>query len=172
MKTLERIRRKRTNPKKSSSISPQLSSFELLYSLVILQVHSGETDALGVLDELKICYNKVIKSRSSPTDGDVDASEVLVEILLSFLSKPSVLLRKLATQVFGSFVDRITGRGLEAMFGVLETKESLGGQAELFDRDEDEDGGDVDMEDGEMDSDVEVVDVEEMDSCWRERQTR
>lgn len=162
LKTLERIRKKLSNPKKTSSVTPQLSSFELLYSLVILQVHAGETDALGVLDELQICYDKVVKSKpSSDGEEDVDASEVLVEILLSFLSKPSVLLRKLAMQVFSAFVDRITDRGLGVMFGVLEAKESLGGQSELFDRDEDEDGedgDDVEMDDG--DSDVEVVEMD------------
>lgn len=161
LKTLERIRRKLANPKKTSTIS-QLSSFELLYSLVILQVHAGETDALSVLDELQICYDKVVKSKPSSSDkNDLDASEVLVEILLSFLSKPSVLLRKIATQVFSSFVDRITDRGLGVMFEVLEAKESLGGQSELFDRDEDSDGEDredVEMDDG--DSDVEVVEMD------------
>lgn len=165
LKTLERIRRKLANPKKTSSVTPQLSSFELLYSLVILQVHAGETDALGVLDELKICYDKVVKSKpSSPGEEDVDASEVLVEILLSFLSKPSVLLRKLAMQVFSSFVDRITDRGLGVMFGVLEAKESLGGQSELFDRDEDEDGedeDDVEMDDGDSDMEAIEMDIDE-----------
>lgn len=160
LKTLERIRKKLA--KKTSSATPQLSSFELLYSLVILQVHAGETDALGVLDELQICYDKVVKSKPSSSGGeDVDASEVLVEILLSFLSKPSVLLRKLAMQVFSSFVDRITDRGLGAMFGVLEAKESLGGQSELFDKDEDEDEEDEEM--GEGDSDVEAVEEMEID---------
>lgn len=159
LKTLERIRKKLAKPTKTSSATPQLSSFELLYSLVILQVHAGETDALGVLEELQICYDKVFKSKpSSPDEKGVDASEVLVEILLSFLSKPSVLLRKLAMQVFGSFVDRITDRGLGVMFGVLEAKESLGGQSELFDRDSDEDGEDVEMDD--EDSDVEIVEMD------------
>lgn len=159
LKTLERIRKKLAKPTKATS---QLSSFELLYSLVILQVHAGETDALGVLEELRICYDKVFKSKSSSPDGeDVDASEVLVEILLSFLSKPSVLLRKLAAQVFGSFVDRITDRGLGVMFGVLETKESLGGQSELFDRDSDEDGEDVEMEVGDSDMEVTKMDIDE-----------
>lgn len=106
------------------------------------------------------------KSKKSAGEEDVDASEVMVEILLSFLSKPSVLLRKLAQQVFASFVDTITGRGLEATFGVLETKESLGGQQELFDREEEDDAEmerDLGDDDDELDSDVEVVDAEEMD---------
>lgn len=162
LKTLERIRKKLAKPIKASSAASQLSSFELLYSLVILQVHAGETDALGVLEELQICYDKVFKSKPSSPDGeDVDASEVLVEILLSFLSKPSVLLRKIAVQVFGSFVDKITDRGLGVMFEVLETKESLGGQSELFDRDSDEDGEDVEMEVGDSDMEVTEMDIDE-----------
>lgn len=162
LKTLERIRKKLAKPINASSATSQLSSFELLYSLVILQVHAGETDALGVLEELQICYDKVFKSKPpSPDEEDVDASEVLVEILLSFLSKPSVLLRKLAAQVFSSFVDRITDKGLGVMFGVLETKESLGGQSELFDRDSDEDGEDVEMEVGDSDMEVTEMDIDE-----------
>ncbi|KAI5849467.1 DNA polymerase phi-domain-containing protein [Morchella snyderi] len=164
-KTLERIRKKRAaHNSKDSTKSSQLSSFELLYSLVILQVYAGETDALGVLDELQICYDKVVRKKGD--DEDVDASQVLVEILLSFLSKPSVLLRKLAQQVFASFVDQITADGLEAMFAVLETKESLGGQQELFEGNDEDEQDDVDMggsDDGEEDSDVEVVDAEGMD---------
>lgn len=166
-KTLERIRKKRaTSAGKDNTKSSQLSSFELLYSLVILQVYAGESDALGVLDELQICYDKVVRrAKKSSEDEDVDASQVLVEILLSFLSKPSVLLRKLAQQVFTSFVDQITTGGLEATFVILETKESLGGQQELFDGNEEDGEGDVDMNgsDDEEDSDVEVVDAEEMD---------
>ncbi|KAG0125497.1 DNA polymerase phi-domain-containing protein [Tuber indicum] len=171
--TLKKINKKRTSARKSDKTkrATQLESFELLYSLVILQILSGEPDALEVLDELSLCYERVIKKRKHATEDEVEVSEVLIEILLSFLSKPSVLLRKLAQQVFTAFVDSVTDAGLELLTNVLETKESLSGQQELFGGvDEDEDGevmddGTDDAEEvnfstedkDELDSDVEII---------------
>lgn len=142
----------------------QLESFELLYSLVILQILNGEADSLELIEELEICYNKATR-KGGKTEEDFDVSEILVEILLSFLSKPSVLLRKLAHQVFTAFAEGLTEGGLELMTNVLETKESLGGQQELFDRvDEGDERGEGDEgENEELDSDVEVIDGDGMD---------
>ncbi|KAL7269860.1 DNA-directed DNA polymerase [Rhizina undulata] len=157
--TLEKIRKKRATAKKEKQT--QLESFSLLFSLVILQVYSGESDALGVLDELQLCYDRVVRNKSAPEDVDIDANDVLVEILLSFLSKPSALLRKLAQQVFTTFAGKITENGLELLFNVLETKETLMGQQELFDKENEDEDMDSDVE--ELDSDVEVLDAESMD---------
>lgn len=77
--------------------------------------------------------------------------------------------------MFTAFVGSITDAGLELLTNVLETKESLDGQQELFDKDDDEDSDAV-MDDGaddieevnvsagdegedsdELDSDVEII---------------
>ncbi|PWW79058.1 hypothetical protein C7212DRAFT_275448 [Tuber magnatum] len=157
--TLKEINKRRASARKSDKTkrATQLESFELLYSLVVLQVLNGEADALEVLDELSLCYEKVVTKRKHATEDDVDVSEILVEILLSFLSKPSVLLRKLAQQVFMAFVDSITDAGLELLTNVLETKESLGGQQELFDKDDEGEDSDEVIDEGA--DDVEEVNV-------------
>jgi len=136
-----------------------LQALALVYSLVIFQLYNGESDAISVLEELKLCYDKLIRHKDTD-DSDVEASEVLVELLLSFISKPSALLRKVAQHVITAFMDVITAGGLKLMTDVLESSESLKGQQEMFDQ-EPENGEEMDVdEDEEMDSDVEVVDMD------------
>ncbi|KAI9834924.1 MAG: hypothetical protein M1819_002647 [Sarea resinae] len=130
-----------------------LRAFKLLYSLTILQVYNGDGDAISILDELKACSEKVLDPKKG---GGEEASDILVEVLLSFVSKPSVLFRKLAQQVFTAFAADITSEGLQSMITVLETKESMVGQQEMFDQDAEE-VDDEDMLDSEG-SDVESVD--------------
>lgn len=112
-KMLEKIHMKafRANDKKKA----HLKAFEVLYSLTILQVYNGDTDAVMVLDELKSCYDSLVKHSSAESD---EASELLVEVLLSFVSKPSVLFRRLVEQVFTTFTSEITVAGLQAMIKV------------------------------------------------------
>ena len=139
---------------------PALQALALLYSLVIFQLYNGDSEALSILDELKLCYDKLIRHKDTE-DSDVEASEVLVELLLSFISKPSALLRKVTHHVFSAFVSDITEGGLKLMTDVLESGESLRGQLQLFDQEpEDEEGMDIDDDDDDrMDSDVEFVDM-------------
>ena len=143
--------------------------------MTILQVYNGDADAASMLEELDFCYTKIFGDKKSKKEEASDASDALVEILLSFASKQSQLLRRMSEQVFGAFADSITENGLESLTSVcpsphflkiptnipsqiLEAKESLAGQQEMFDQQDDE--GDEDMMDvdGEDDSDVEVID--------------
>jgi DNA polymerase phi len=171
-RSLERIKKKRLSQASSASeAATRLLSFELLYSLIILQVYNGEADALGVLDDLQMIYDKYTeKEDNDGEEEEVDASELLVEILLSFISKPSNLSKRLAQTVFQSFCSTIRFNGLQSMFQVLDTDENVEGQQALFDNDDDDDGvaeeaeeddDDVEMLDGSddegLDSDVEII---------------
>lgn len=131
-----------------------MRAFKALYSLSILQAYNGEPDIIPVLEDLDMAYHSWQKT--------ADASVVLVEILLSFISKPSAVYRKLAQQVFGAFASQMDRDGLNSMLDILEKKENLSGQQELFEQgDEAEDGSEDGSEDGEDDSDVDVMDVED-----------
>jgi len=154
--TLQKILKKveKAKPEKKAP----LQALALLYSLVIFQLYNGESEAVSILDELKLCYDNLIRHKNTD-DSDADASEVLVELLLSFISKPSALLRKVTQHVFGAFMTEMTSGGLKLMTDVLESDESLRGQQQLFDQEpEDGDLMEGDSED-ELDSDVEVVDM-------------
>lgn len=156
--TMEKLLKRLQKAKKERQAP--LKALLLLYSLVILQLYNGEAEALSVLDELQVCFDKLIRKKES--EEDIDASEILVELLLSFVSKPSALLRKVTELVFAAFVPELGEGGLKLMTDVLESDESLRGQQSLFDQ-EPEDAGDMDVDDDdedELDSDVEVVDME------------
>ncbi|PYH44313.1 DNA-directed DNA polymerase POL5 [Aspergillus saccharolyticus JOP 1030-1] len=155
-----------------------VDAFRLLYSLTILQVYNGDADAASMLEELDFCYTKIFGAAEKKTkkdkkkdkkttaedheDEETSAADALVEILLSFASKQSPLFRRMSEQVFGAFADSITENGLESLTAILEAKESLAGQQEMFDQ-QDEEGDaemmDVDVDVDEEDSDVEVVEA-------------
>ncbi|KAL8648797.1 MAG: hypothetical protein Q9226_005840 [Calogaya cf. arnoldii] len=98
-----------------SSEKGMLQALELLYSLVIVQMYNGDADAVDMLGELQSCYDPLIERRQ--TAGE-NGSEILVEILLSFVAKPSQLFRRLAQQVFSTFTPMIQREGLRSMIKV------------------------------------------------------
>lgn len=108
-KVLEKIHHKASS---ESAKGPLLSALMLLYSLTILQVYNFEADAVSMLDDLKLCYETLIKHRSKESHG---GSDILVEIILSLVSKRSVLFRRLGEQVFSAFVSDIGETGLQSM---------------------------------------------------------
>lgn len=129
--------------------------FALLFSLSILQVLNGEADAVEILQDLLMCYESL-------GVGD-DSMTILVELLLSFASKQSALLRKLTEQVFSAVASEMTADSLHSLLDILEQRESLSGQQELFDsrdgkEDEEHDADAIDVEDM---SDVELVNGEQ-----------
>lgn len=89
-----------------------LDAFEFLCSLAILQVYNGDPDAVSILDELQSFYD--LSRNKTYQQG----SEVLIEVLLSFIAKPSQLFRRLAQQVFSVFAPQISPEGLQSMIKV------------------------------------------------------
>ncbi|KAI9808923.1 MAG: DNA-directed DNA polymerase [Pycnora praestabilis] len=151
-KTVERIHKKETGL--GDHEEAQLRASQLLYSLTILQVYNGDADAVSILDELRIFSDKVNESEPAIKSDDTAASEVIVEVLLSLISKPSTLFQKLAQQVFKTFAAEINDKGLESMLAALESS-----QQEIFDQNEEEE---EEEEDGNS-QDESISDVEELD---------
>ncbi|KAI0998824.1 hypothetical protein K3495_g9372 [Podosphaera aphanis] len=143
--------------KASNDARAPLQAMGLLYALIIFQLYNGESEAVTCLDELDLCYQKLVKKKSEEFEKS-ETSEVLVELLLSFVSRPSALLRRVTQLVFGAFVSSITKGGLELITNVLTTSESVRGQQELFDQDDD-DALEIGSEENDLDSDVEIVDI-------------
>ncbi|OAL36806.1 hypothetical protein AYO20_03861 [Fonsecaea nubica] len=147
-----------------------LSSSEglcLLYALLLFQIYSGEIEAVQILQEVLENWGRRKDNQKSkvPTDSGQESADAIMEILLSFLSKPSKFLRRITVQIFDAFAPSITATGLESMCRILETKENLRGQQEMFeagdigDEGEEHLASDSEMED--LDSDVEVGFVSE-----------
>ncbi|KAK6501948.1 hypothetical protein TWF481_009766 [Arthrobotrys musiformis] len=175
--------------KKTPTLGSRRYAFALMYSLLLLQLFNGEPDAMDMLQDLHLVFDKIGKERKEkekkkdkhrhkrqrhePEDHDHDHEEeeegeqdslgILIELLLGFLAKPSVLAKKMSQTVFKSFADSLSASALDSLLRPLTVDETQEGQRELFDiEDEDEAMDDADSEDdNEEDSDVEVIDVEE-----------
>ncbi|KAK6464587.1 DNA polymerase [Scheffersomyces coipomensis] len=155
---------------KSESKKDQLHCFELLYSMVLIQMYMGDDEAVQVIGELNLCYENTF---SDETDDGVDTSVVLTEIILSFISRKSNLLKKLAFTVWEFFVCgndqsgkiRLNEASLQLLYDVLYSKENKEGQQKLFEgedemvADDDED----EEKDNEKDEDEEDKDDEDED---------
>ena len=137
------------------------AAFALLLSLSVIRRYNEEPDATSALEDLITCY----ESRGDQRDSGV----MLIELLLSFISKPLSLYKKIAEQAFTAFASDLTAEGLQSLTDILGQKESLSGQQELFDENGVDETGDMMVEDelgmdGEDASDVEIVDNQAVSS--------
>ncbi|CCG83491.1 DNA polymerase phi [Taphrina deformans PYCC 5710] len=148
---LEKLEKKR----KRSATQDQALAFILMYSLTMVQVYTGESDAVQVLEDLDGCYSQLF-SKTDVEDSEQDPIEVLVDLLLNFLSRESVLFRKLVDSVFAVFASKLTKPSLELLLNVLASDES--GEA-LFDKADDND--DEEEEEGEDEEDEDMIDEDE-----------
>lgn len=121
--------------------------------MTILQVYNGDTEAVSIIHELDTCHQSISEKQNLVGSESFD---ILLEVLLSFLAKPSALFRKLAGQVFAIFTADVTSDGLQSLVEILEKGESLAGQQDLFDQDIDG------VEDGMSDNDLEISSDVEM----------
>ena len=105
--------------KKDCGKAASYSAFELLFSLNSIQACSGEADAAKMLEELQECSKSLFKHKSTQhTESKIVA---LMEIILTLVSKPSLLFRRITQQVFSTFAPSISEEGLECMFDVSPT---------------------------------------------------
>lgn len=143
-------------------------NFELLFSMVLLQIYNGDEDSFELVDELKVCYEKSMEQES-------DSSLILTEIILSLVSKKSSLLRKFSMIIWENLLCqkdegalRLDEGCFELLFNVLETRENKEGQQSLFEgegefQEEGEDGSEGDDEEEEEDDDDDDEEEEEDD---------
>ena len=106
----------RIHAREKSKRSASYDALELLFSMTLIQAYHGEAEAANILDDLQGIYKPLLKGRSN--DKEDTESTMLVEILLSLLSRSSSLFRQLAHKVFQSFSPMIGDEGLESMIDV------------------------------------------------------
>ncbi|KAJ9663983.1 DNA-directed DNA polymerase [Neophaeococcomyces mojaviensis] len=140
-------------------LGPQ-QGLALLFGVLLYEVYDGDVESAEILGDA------LFMSEDVSDDGDATkAADQVIEIVLSFVSRPSRFLRRASSLIFEAFASQMSLEGLQSLCNILSTQESQGGQQELF-----EDGM-SDMEEGtesdeenafqleELDSDVEIVDV-------------
>ncbi|KAK8139012.1 hypothetical protein PG984_002392 [Apiospora sp. TS-2023a] len=149
---LKTLRKLTKQSQKEDSESSSSLSLAMLYAITILQLYDGDADALTTLEDLKQCAEKL-------KETDDAASSLLVEILLSMVSRQSPLLRQITQQVFEAFTPQLSADALEGLTMHLAAEENMKGQQALFDA-EDEDMPDADQS-GESGSEDEDADDDE-----------
>ncbi|KAI9026846.1 DNA polymerase phi-domain-containing protein [Hyaloraphidium curvatum] len=168
-KLVKRIReRLAAGPGKAEA--SQLAALEMLVLHMVLQLYFEPKEAQDLLGELEECFQKGLSDKAVPRkrksaemeDGADGASpqsvEVIVDIVLSLLSRPSALLRNVAEQAFRAFSAGLTPAAVDLVLAVLEAKDGAAdGVVELTDDEDEEDGGEeddmeVDEEDGASES--------------------
>ncbi|KPI44034.1 DNA polymerase V [Cyphellophora attinorum] len=154
------------NAKAKSRNSSLSDGYKLLYSLVAFDIYNGEQESIEIMQDLLEVVLPDMKSENPSTDP-------LIEILLSFSSRPSRFLRTLTPIIFESIASGISSSGIASLTRVLASKENSQGQQEIFeaaddaesamdvDGSEEEGSGDSDDEEAEeLDSDVELVNAD------------
>ena len=135
-------------------------AFELLNLITIIQVYNGESDAVGILEDLQQIYEDLRGYDEEPHADQSKVAAALIEMMLSFIAKPSLLYRRLAQQVFPSVAKGMDAKGMASLIRVLEARENANGQQDLFDRNPEVDSeDDVQMDDFDI-SDGEVASEE------------
>ncbi|KAK1817132.1 DNA-directed DNA polymerase [Friedmanniomyces endolithicus] len=129
-------------------------AFDMLFGLSMLQVYNREADSVEALADLQESYDA--------WEAGAESSTGVVELLLSFVSKPSASLRKLAERTFAVLAGNVTAESLRSFVDILQQQESLSGQQQLF---EQQDDG-TEVANGKVDGDgdrmeEEIVDVED-----------
>ncbi|KAK0392688.1 hypothetical protein NLU13_2183 [Sarocladium strictum] len=126
----------------------------MLYAVSIFRLYNEDADAMEVLSDL---------AEQAPEKGaaGVQSSEFLVEILLSMVTRSSLLMREVSHQVFGALSSQISEEGLDLLLEPLSAPENVQGQKELFNTEDDDVVVDGDEDDDSEDDDVEVIDVED-----------
>ncbi|CAO3635815.1 unnamed protein product [Cunninghamella echinulata] len=173
----------------------KLYGFEFLFSHILVKtlLDQEKKDSIGLLEDLLNCFEKMdmqIKLSSTKADkkknkkkevngnnkGDDNTFnepqpiEVIVDMLVSFLTSESSLLKGISTYVFEIFSSLLTKQAMENLIAIVTTSDSKEGGEELFgqddenDEDEEEEGGDEDEDEDEDDEDddddVEMIDVD------------
>ncbi|KAI1610550.1 DNA polymerase phi subunit [Exophiala viscosa] len=117
----------------------------LLYCLVLFQIYTGEHDAVEILQDLLDSQARRTESKEKKVANEegADPADAMMEIILSFASRPSKFLKRITVQIFDAFAPHVTRNGLESLSRILATKENAQGQQEMFQAE------DVDMQDGD-----------------------
>ncbi|KAG7858516.1 hypothetical protein KL939_002638 [Ogataea angusta] len=145
---------------KASEGSKLLESFEILLSVGLLQLYSGDEESGSILTDLKAAFENYTDSSAEQILIDT-----LVDLVLSYLTQKSSLMKKVAATVWDNLVDKAGEPELQRLFEVLLTKENKEGQEKLFSNDgEDVEQDSEEIEQSGSDFEDESVDVVTDDS--------
>ncbi|XP_043574866.1 myb-binding protein 1A-like protein [Chiloscyllium plagiosum] len=168
-----------------------ISVFQLLFLSVGIHLFKNGEESVALLSDLHTCLQKASAERERQSKSVTDEEEpewveVVVEILLSFLSQPSRLLRQISKTVFVQICPCVTKAALQLILDVLKPESESGEESavtvteepdetekvEQSSGDEMEDENDSDEsededDDNDDDSEEEIAEDEAVDDNFR-----
>jgi len=138
-------------------------ALRMMLAMAIVAAFDGDVDSFTVIGELQDCYDSIFDGQASASSEESrrETFDMVIEIILSLISKGSSLYRTMSEQVFEAFAAQLSKSALQSMLDILKQRENSQGQEALFEREDEvqEEYGEHDDEQDEIegDDDVEVV---------------
>ncbi|XP_052659771.1 myb-binding protein 1A isoform X1 [Harpia harpyja] len=120
-RTLQSV--KNLQKKENKSDSAKVIAFQQLLLLMAIHLFKDQSETMDILSDLLNCTEKAFSKepKKKKTDNaEPGWVEVMVEILLSLLAQPSLLVRRISKSVFVRICPNLTKRGLQLILDVLD----------------------------------------------------
>ncbi|XP_009982461.1 PREDICTED: myb-binding protein 1A, partial [Tauraco erythrolophus] len=120
-RTLQSV--KNLQKKENKSDNAKVVAFQQLLLLMAIHLFKDPSETMDVLSDLLNCTEKAFsKEPRKEKTGNEEPGwvEVMVEILLSLLAQPSLLIRRISKSVFVRICPNLTKRGLQLILDVLD----------------------------------------------------
>ncbi|RLV95852.1 hypothetical protein DV515_00012789 [Chloebia gouldiae] len=122
-RTLQSV--KNLQKKENKADSAKVAAFQQLLLSIAIHLFKNQPETMDVLSDLLNCteraFSKEAKKKKKKTeDSEPGWVEVMVEILLSLLAQPSLLLRRISKSVFVWICPNLTKRGLQLILDVFD----------------------------------------------------
>ncbi|KGL93332.1 Myb-binding protein 1A-like, partial [Charadrius vociferus] len=120
-RTLQSV--KNLQKKENKSDSAKVVAFQQLLLLMAIHLFKNPSETMDVLSDLLNCTERAFSKEPKKKKADNAEPgwiEVMVEILLSLLAQPSLLIRRISRSVFVRICPNLTKRGLQLILDVLD----------------------------------------------------
>lgn len=145
------------------------ASCKTLACLLALFCLTGrDADAINSLTELVDLdkrLNRVVSGKKRKMEEQMCVHDVLVDFLISCLSKPSRLVRDTCLNVFQEFCGGVSEKGIDVIFEIIDSRDEGDGVLQVEDDGMDDEEG-IEDEDSDVESatEVEEMDIDQQDS--------
>ncbi|XP_019400842.1 PREDICTED: myb-binding protein 1A [Crocodylus porosus] len=120
MQTVENLQ------EKEKSHGAEVFAFQQLLLLAGIYLFKTPTETVDLLNDLLSCMERVFDKKSKKKKCDEEEPEwveVIVEVLLSLLSQPSLLMRRVSKSVFARICPHLSKRALHLILDVLDPEQ-------------------------------------------------
>ncbi|KAI9246187.1 DNA polymerase phi-domain-containing protein [Sporodiniella umbellata] len=169
----------KTAIKNASSLSKKIESqdydclergLHILLVHVVIHTWIKEEEGVSILSELLDCYKKIFSDKQRQKKSDeLDPLDVIVDILVSFLTNESVVLKNLAEKVFEMISHNLTDQSLKILLDILASVESKQDDELFSENEDDEDTEMVSMDESDSDNEDNDEDDTDVDEELRQK---